>query len=246
MSNKFLYEVRPVKPVVTPDGRSMRRPFSSLLSKEEVTAYMKAANIYRRFPDITEPIKVTGATLDELHREKFNVTVMEAPVEESPEGEITGEEIIDTPENPEKGIEEVVEETPVEEPVVKDVQEEEVIEPESEEVVEESSVIEEEVIEEPAITEEVQEEDITETVTEEPVEEVVESVEEKVEEVVEETPVEEHVVEDVQEDQNEVPAPVVTEEVVTASQETSAPVAPKAATIQMNHGYHNNKKKHHH
>ena len=40
MSNKFLYEVRPVKPVVTPDGRAKRRPFSSLLNKEEVMEYM--------------------------------------------------------------------------------------------------------------------------------------------------------------------------------------------------------------
>lgn len=75
MSNKFLYEVRPVKPVVTPDGRAKRRPFSSLLSKEEVMEYMKSANIYRRFADTTEPIKVTGETLDSLHREKFNMVV---------------------------------------------------------------------------------------------------------------------------------------------------------------------------
>lgn len=75
MSNKFLYEVRPVKPVVTPDGRAKRRPFSSLLSKEEVMEYMKSANIYRRFTDATGPIKVTGETLDSLHREKFNMDI---------------------------------------------------------------------------------------------------------------------------------------------------------------------------
>lgn len=165
MSNKFLYEVRPVKPVVTPDGRAKRRPFSSLLSKEEVMEYMKSANIYRRFVDATEPIKVTGETLDSLHREKFNIVVETICKVNEPKLEY-----INTPESLETELEEEIpaisEAINVKYPVV------------------EEDETEEQVVEDTTI------DALEETVEEEYAEEVEDKIEESEIDVVEETKVE--------------------------------------------------------
>ena len=67
---KYLYEVRPNRPVVNKEGRTTRCPFSDLLTKEDVMGYMKSANIWRRFPDGV--VRVTGQNLDLLHREKMD------------------------------------------------------------------------------------------------------------------------------------------------------------------------------
>lgn len=67
---KYLYEVRPNRPVVNKEGRITRCPFSDLLTKEDVMGYMKSANIWRRFPDGV--VRVTGQNLDLLHREKMD------------------------------------------------------------------------------------------------------------------------------------------------------------------------------
>ena len=107
MDDKYLYEVRPVKPIVIPEGRSIKRPSSLLLSKEEVKEVMKKARVYRKFPDNINPVPVTGENLDELHKENFldetpathtePDSVVDEPKAEEPEvliidGNVDGEE----------------------------------------------------------------------------------------------------------------------------------------------------------
>lgn len=67
---EYLYEVRPIKPIVE-EGRTIRRPSSFMLSKDEVKRYMEKANIWRRFPDHVDPIRVIGAELDFIHCATF-------------------------------------------------------------------------------------------------------------------------------------------------------------------------------
>lgn len=140
MSNaneRFLYEIRPIKPIkdLIP-GKGIKAPCSMQLTKEEALHCMKYGSVYRNFSDSgMNPIRVTGSTIDRLHNAKFisedewmkkigkeivseqqeeTTTVEETPVEEVPV--IT---------------EEVVEENTVEEtPAVEEVAEEETIETE--------------------------------------------------------------------------------------------------------------------
>lgn len=140
MSNaneRFLYEIRPIKPIkdLIP-GKGIKAPCSMQLTKEEALHCMKYGSVYRNFSDSgMNPIRVTGSTIDRLHNAKFisedewmkkigkeivseqqeeTTTVEETPVEEVPA--VT---------------EEVVEENTVEEtPAVEEVAEEETIETE--------------------------------------------------------------------------------------------------------------------
>ena len=68
MENRFLYEIRPVRPIMI-NGRMTRVACSMNLTKEEAAEYMKSANLYRRFGAGTL-IKVTGANLDLVHTSK--------------------------------------------------------------------------------------------------------------------------------------------------------------------------------
>lgn len=140
MSNaneRFLYEIRPIKPIkdLIP-GKGIKAPCSMQLTKEEALHCMKYGSVYRNFSDSgMNPIRVTGSTIDRLHNAKFisedewmkkigkeivseqqeeTTTVEETPVEEVP-----------------VATEEVVEENTVEEtPAVEEVAEEETIETE--------------------------------------------------------------------------------------------------------------------
>ena len=192
---KYLYEVRPVKPVMTPEGKSTRRPFSSLLSKEEVMGYMRSCTIYRRFSNAIAPVRVTGSNLEELHRDKYKEEktivsspeqVAEIPLNEKPkdiEYPSFDEESSAVDEKNENPVEESDEETK-EDPIINE--EEKVEDISTEEVTDEKSEIVEESIE-MTVEESVSEETVAETI-EVPV--VNDVVEEK-----NENPVEEQVVE---------------------------------------------------
>ncbi len=149
---KYLYEVRPNRPVVNKQGRTTRCPFSDLLTKEDVMGYMKSANIWRRFPDGV--VRVTGQNLDLLHRESMNNTYEENL--SNSEVKVTVVEPKEEEVIPVETVEEVVEEPKVETPV--EVPKEE---------------IPAETVEEVTETEEVVEEPEVETPVEEPKEEVI-------------------------------------------------------------------------
>lgn len=227
MSNKFLYEVRPVKPVVTPDGRAKRRPFSSLLSKEEVMEYMKSANIYRRFADTTEPIKVTGETLDSLHRERFNMDIKAICKVDEPK--LEG---INTP-------------CSINDPVKECVHTPESLE--TEPVVEGCTHVipgdfEPESVLTPTVSDVVEEDEFT---AEEETEAVVETNEEEIESIdaSEEESVEEDAYEDEIEEDEVVEEEPVQEEVTPKQEKPASNNNGNKNTIQMNnHGYHNKKK----
>ena len=144
----FLYEVRPlIKPVKTPDGRATRAPFSAMLTINQIKEYMKVASVYRKFPDNTTPIKVTGGTLEELHREKFKKELVTTPActglnKEDECGSLNEEEIVEPIEEEVESVEEdesIFEEETEDIPSEED-EEENVSEEIGEEVVEEESV----------------------------------------------------------------------------------------------------------
>ena len=125
---KYLYEVHPVRPVISPiEGRLVRRPFSCELSISQLGEIMGKARVFRRFPDLTELVPVTGATVHELHRARFSDPTPEVAFKEK---ERANAELVDVNRN-KPATAPVVEEKPVvvEEPTV-----EEVIAPEPEKV----------------------------------------------------------------------------------------------------------------
>lgn len=125
---KYLYEVHPVRPVISPiEGRLVRRPFSCELTISQLGEIMGKARVFRRFPDLTELVPVTGATVHELHRARFSDPIPEVAFKEK---ERANAELVDVNRN-EPVTAPVVEEKPVvvEEPTV-----EEVIAPEPEKV----------------------------------------------------------------------------------------------------------------
>ena len=240
---KYLYEVRPVKPVMTPEGKSTRRPFSSLLSKEEVMGYMRSCTIYRRFSNAIAPVRVTGSNLEELHRDKYKEEktiisspeqVAEIPLNEKPKD-------IEYPSfDEESSAVEEKNENPVEDPIVNE--EEKVEDISTEEVTDEKSEIVEESIE-TTVEESVSEESVVETiedhiVNENPVEE----------QVVETTETEVPVVNDVVEEKNENPV----EEQVVETTEVNTDVKPTqndqnrdnhtTKNIQVNYNKNKNKR----
>lgn len=83
---KYLYEVHPVRPVISPVlGRRTRCPFSAELTLDQVKELAQWARVYRRFPDYEAIVPVTGLTREELHRPKYyEDSVVEKKVEEPP------------------------------------------------------------------------------------------------------------------------------------------------------------------
>lgn len=139
MSNaneRFLYEIRPIKPIkdLIP-GKGIKAPCSMQLTKEEALHCMKYGSVYRNFSDSgMNPIRVTGSTIDRLHNAKF--------ISEDEWMKKIGKEIVSEQQEEQS----TVEETPVEEvPVI------------TEEVVEENTIVEE-----TPVVEEVAEEETTE------------------------------------------------------------------------------------
>ena len=59
MSERYLYEIRPVRPISIPGKPKMRQSTCALLTKEEVLEYMKYGAIYRKYADPNmAPVKV--------------------------------------------------------------------------------------------------------------------------------------------------------------------------------------------
>lgn len=65
-NERYLYEVRPRKPVRIPGQRATMTRRSVLLTKEEVKEYMKNGPVYRKSAK-GALIQVTGGTLEKLH-----------------------------------------------------------------------------------------------------------------------------------------------------------------------------------
>ena len=166
--DRFRYQVTPYRPInnLIP-GQSLRKPFSSDLTKEEVMKCMKCGPVFRLFPG-QSPIRVTGSNLDELHRNTFEktsengkpiiatVTIEKLPVQEKP--------VVEEPKT-EPSTESVSEE-------IDEVKEEEVVEEVNNDIVEET--VEEVIPEEEVVSETVEEVTENEVITEESSEEVVE------------------------------------------------------------------------
>src|SRR5574344_242259 len=82
MDSRYLYEVRPLRPITISGGKSLRRPSSMQLTKEEVKTFLKYGPVYRKFTgEDVPPIKVTGDNLDQLHQPVYH-GVTETKVEE--------------------------------------------------------------------------------------------------------------------------------------------------------------------
>ena len=174
--DRFRYQVTPFRPITNLiPGKSLRRPFSSDLTKEEVMLCMKCGPVFRIVPN-KPPIRVTGANINQLHKEniyenasekdvKGNVIavvekykIKDTAVTEEPKTEAPTEVI---PEEKQEATEEKVEEVVTEVESDSNSEESEVVEEESvtvEETKEES--VAEEVVEEPEVVEEKQEEEV--------------------------------------------------------------------------------------
>lgn len=116
---KYMYEIRPVKPIVTLEGRSLRRPSTMLLELEEVYHYSKLAAVWRKYPDTTTLVKVGGLNTAAAHCATYaeylenmkkisqgeTITVQDEPKAEEVAPEVpvveeqAEEEIIPTPED---------------------------------------------------------------------------------------------------------------------------------------------------
>lgn len=112
MEERFLYEIRPVRPIII-NGRRTRRACSLNLTKDEVKEYLASANVYRRFGG-TDVVKVTGANLDQLHVSKEARGNINPDAEKDNLGDkapdnnqegITGDLIDDKVDNNEKSVE---------------------------------------------------------------------------------------------------------------------------------------------
>lgn len=112
MEERFLYEIRPVRPIII-NGRRTRRACSLNLTKDEVKEYLASANVYRRFGG-TDVVKVTGANLDQLHVSKEARGNINPDAEKDNLGDkapdnnqegITGDPIDDKVDNNEKSVE---------------------------------------------------------------------------------------------------------------------------------------------
>ena len=88
--DRFRYQVTPFTPINNLiKGKSLRRPFSSDLTKEEVMLCMKCGPVYRVFPGKT-PIRVTGSNIDQLHIEASKA--FKQKIETAPSNETTKDE----------------------------------------------------------------------------------------------------------------------------------------------------------
>lgn len=68
MNERFLYEVKPIRPTAMPSKQKTKKPFVALLTKEEVKEYMQFGAVYRKYTDPNkEMVRVTGLNIDSLH-----------------------------------------------------------------------------------------------------------------------------------------------------------------------------------
>lgn len=102
--DKFRYQVTPFTPINDLiRGKSLRRPFSSDLTKEEVFICMKHGPVYRILPG-QAPIRVTGSNIDQLHmdptaknKEVTSIDTVEVKNDVIEQVEVTEEPIIEAP-----------------------------------------------------------------------------------------------------------------------------------------------------
>lgn len=160
MNDRFLYEIHPVRPFTTKDGKLIKKACSILLTKEEVKEYIKLCPIYRKVSGATNKmVRVTLANLDDLHTPTGTAVVNTPVVEEKKE------EVISAPVEPEKI------EAPVTEPAKEESTPVEEAPVESEKV-EESTEVEATPVEEDQNTEVESVEEVSEDATEETTESV--------------------------------------------------------------------------
>ena len=70
MNERFLYEIKPVRPISLPGKPKMKHATCALLTKEEVMEYMKYGAIYRKYADPNmPPVRVTGENIHTLHKD---------------------------------------------------------------------------------------------------------------------------------------------------------------------------------
>ena len=75
MEKRFLYEVRPIRPIHIPGKVGGRKIFTALLNIDEVKQYMQYGPVYRKFADPNkEMVLVTGANISNLHRDVDDIS----------------------------------------------------------------------------------------------------------------------------------------------------------------------------
>ena len=125
---RFLYEVRPNRPIHIPGQSGIKKPFVSLLTLDEVREYMKYGPVYRKYADPNkEMVRVTGENMNKLHSAADDkpvggaVSVAEIldKIAEK-EAPVIKEVVEAEPEPVEETVEEVTEEPVVEEPAVEE------------------------------------------------------------------------------------------------------------------------------
>lgn len=87
-NERYLYEIRPIKPIkdLIP-GKLIKKPCSMQLTKDEVLHCMKYGSVWRRFTG-KDPLKVTGNNLDFMHRSVYSDYI-------KPEDQKKAEEVIE-------------------------------------------------------------------------------------------------------------------------------------------------------
>lgn len=98
---KYLYEIRPKRPIPVPGDIPIRTRRSILLTKEEVMMFMQYGAVYRKYP--TEDVLVTGENLDQLHRDPHEQAEKLQEVQPDPVEKPTSEEAQESIEEQERG-----------------------------------------------------------------------------------------------------------------------------------------------
>ena len=173
MESRFRYQVTPFSPIkdLIP-GQSLRRPFTSDLTKDEVLLCMKHGPVSRLFPGKL-PIRVTGSNIDSLHKKDFESDFVDVASKDTgndekieiEHSEVSEESKTEVPTTTNLDENNVVTENKVEKSPMDNIQtDESLVSPEDEEdvvdeqeVVEEEPQVEEEQIEESTPTEEPEE-----------------------------------------------------------------------------------------
>ncbi len=155
--DRFRYQVTPFKPInnLIP-GKSLRIPFSSDLTKEEVFLCMNCGPVFRVMPGNKPAIRVTGSNIDQLHREIKDVedikNILKPNTTEITDNAVNQDNVVVEEPKTEASTEVIPEENNVTEEVTPSE------EPKEEEVVESKpEVVVEEVVEEKEKQEEVEE-----------------------------------------------------------------------------------------
>ena len=86
MDKRFLYEVRPARPIYIPGKIGGRKVFTALLTIEEVKTYMQYGPVYRKYADPNKGlVLVTGENIYKLHRD---INEVDKPLNNKPVSEL--------------------------------------------------------------------------------------------------------------------------------------------------------------